>query len=154
MLRVDWNQTMRSILPALADTSDVSVPHDSDLYLEIHTRYLRDQAGQAGSKTLAEMAGNPVPVPSVEHLSWRSGDLAKSQGMSLSSENFTRIWLNQQASAGMTQAAFAILNGKPVPADPVSGLPYRWDPATRMLSLPDIPAYERSYIKPVKLPKR
>jgi HlyD family secretion protein len=58
-----------------------------------------------------------------------------------------------QASTRMTQAAFAILRGEPVPNDPVSGLPYRWDPATRELLMPDTPRYRSFKIKPVKVPK-
>lgn len=37
----------------------------------------------------------------------------------------------------MTQAAFAIMKGEPLPLDPLSGQPYQWDEATRVLAVPN-----------------
>ena len=53
----------------------------------------------------------------------------------------------------MTQAAFAILQGQPVPNDPIHGKPYSWNPETRELSLPAGDGFRKMNIKPLKLPK-
>ena len=54
----------------------------------------------------------------------------------------------------MTQAAFAIMKGQPIPKDPVYGQDYRWDPVTRLLSAPDTEAFNSLNIKPITVPKR
>jgi hypothetical protein len=59
-------------------------------------------------------------------------------------------WIRAQSIYGMTQAAFAIMKGQPIPADPIYGLPYVWDPATRTLSEPTSKPLE---IKPIIVPK-
>jgi hypothetical protein len=53
----------------------------------------------------------------------------------------------------MTQAAFAIMKNQPVPTDPVYGQHYRWDPATRQLSMPAGEAFDTMQIKPITVPK-
>ncbi|RYD23002.1 MAG: hypothetical protein EOP88_05915 [Verrucomicrobiaceae bacterium] len=153
MQRADWNTMMSELLPALVNTSDVSVPADADLLVEIYTRNMRERASMQGSGAPGDMANQPRPDPAVDHLSWRSRDLADAIGLKENIGDQRDSWLAQQASTGMTQAAFAILHGKPVPNDPVSGLPYRWDPATRQLSMPDTPRYRSFDIRPVKVPK-
>jgi hypothetical protein len=52
----------------------------------------------------------------------------------------------------MANAAFAIMGGEPVPRDPVFGLPYGWDPATRTLSPPDSPEFKEMDIEPIVVP--
>lgn len=54
--------------------------------------------------------------------------------------------------SGITQAAFAIMKGEPVPNDPVHGLPYRWDPASRTLSAPNSPLFSEVDLKPITVP--
>jgi hypothetical protein len=53
----------------------------------------------------------------------------------------------------MIQAAFAIMKGQAIPNDPVYGLPYTWDPATRQLSPPDNPAFQKMARKPIVVPQ-
>ena len=57
-----------------------------------------------------------------------------------------------QSATAMAQAAFAIMNGQPVPNDPIHGLPYLWDPATRTLSPPDSPVFQELQLKPLVVP--
>ena len=54
----------------------------------------------------------------------------------------------------MTNAAFAMMKGQPIPADPIHGLPYVWDPATRQLSPPADPVFEEQQLKPITVPAR
>ena len=59
-----------------------------------------------------------------------------------------------QSATGMMQAAFALMKGQPLPPDPVYGLPYQWDPATRTLSPPDSPEFQEMQLKPVVVSAR
>ncbi len=62
-------------------------------------------------------------------------------------------WDRAQSSFAMTQAAFAIMKGQPIPQDPVYGVDYRWDPATRQLSMPAGEVFDQLEIKPITVPK-
>lgn len=85
----------------------------------------------------------------MEHLSRRSRD------QQLINHGDPRaIFLRHQEATGLTQAAFVIMNGQPLPLDPVYGQPYKWDPVKRELSLPDVPKRLEYKIKPVKVPKK
>lgn len=46
-------------------------------------------------------------------------------------------WMHAQSQSGLTQAAFVILKGHPLPKDPIYGQDCDWDPATRELSILD-----------------
>jgi hypothetical protein len=52
----------------------------------------------------------------------------------------------------MTQAAFAIMKGEPIPKDPIHGLPYQWNPASRLLSAPDSPVFAGQNLQPITVP--
>ncbi len=152
-LRGTWNVTLLTqLLPAMAMHSDPSVPHDSDQLVELYTRQMLERVRDAESSPPAGIE-NPAEAPvSVEHLSWRSREVAGGLGM-MHGYQMNRGWTSQEAYAGMSQAAFAIMSGQPVPVDPVSGLRYGWDPTKRELSLPDSPIYNRSSMMPITVPK-
>ncbi|RYD20116.1 MAG: hypothetical protein EOP88_16345 [Verrucomicrobiaceae bacterium] len=153
-LRADWNSGLANhLLPMFSDTSDSSVPRDADLVVEVYTRHVLESAKQAESLGMRDLENNPPPVASADHLSRRGRSYAQMLGMTADSFDMRGIWERQQAGAGLTQAAFAMMNGQPVPNDPVSGKPYQWDPATRKLSMPDIPRYQKTSIKPITVPK-
>jgi hypothetical protein len=153
-LRADWNAGLANhLLPMFSDTTDPSVPRDADMLVETYTRHVVESVKQAESLGLGDLENNPSPVASADHLSLRGRSFAKMMGMTGDSYDLRGLWESNQAGAGITQAAFAILNGNPIPNDPVSGKPYRWDPVTRKLSMPDIPRYQKTNIKPITVPK-
>ncbi|MEO7101550.1 MAG: hypothetical protein ABI162_19530, partial [Luteolibacter sp.] len=62
-------------------------------------------------------------------------------------------WDRNLSAAAMAQAAFAIMNGRPIPQDPVYRQDYRWDPVTRQLSMPAGKNFDDMGIKPITVPK-
>lgn len=154
LVRGEWNAYMqKGLLPALADTTDFSTPNDGEALAEAYTQSYMSLATQNESLTLAELPSNPVVNLPHDNLSWRSRDIAKDHGIMEGGYNLRDSWERNQIQTGMTQAAFAIIKGEPIPNDPIRGLPYVWDPATRKLSLPEIPEYKRIGIKPLVLPE-
>ena len=154
MIRGEWNIYMPgTLLPALADSKDSSTPGDAEAMAEAYTRSFESLVTRNKSLTLADLPSNPIVHASYKDLSRRSQQIAKDHGMTSDSYNMRDIWQGTQVQTGMTRAAFAILKGQPIPNDPVHGLPYQWDPATRKLSLPDIPEYKKSGVRPMVLPK-
>ena len=152
IIKGEWNGTMPTeLLPAMSDSTDPHNPSDPEALAEAFTLNMENIARQNDDITLAELPDNPTPQADLSKLSWRSRELANDLGMSGQYDS-RRYWARYQVSTGMTQAAFAILKGQPVPNDPVSGQPYTWDPATRILSAPTGKDFERMRIQ-LTLPK-
>jgi hypothetical protein len=148
-LRTEWNiGTPVGLLPVLADSADPNTPRDGDYLAETHTRHIQSLMRQAEGVSLQEYAASPKVETSVGHLSRRSRDLAL-----LNQWDPRDIFIRSQERTGLAQAAFAIMNGQPVPLDPVYGQPYKWDPVKRELALPDVPNRPKYKLKPVKVPK-
>ncbi|MCW1924610.1 hypothetical protein OKA05_18745 [Luteolibacter arcticus] len=154
LMRGEWNVVSRDyVMPMLSDAGDPKYPADPEALIDFHasyfTRVLReyDNPSPAGWPSVSAL-----PFPDNSHLSYESrqftemlfvGERAWSKGLQRS--------VSQTA---MTQAAFAIMKGEPPPLDPVYGLPYGWDPATRTLSAPVHPAFEEDKFKPIVVPRR
>lgn len=152
-MRGEWNTGLPTeFLPLLSDAADPSVPSDPDYLIESFTHYTKNLIQQGDTLTLADFANAPRRTENLDHLSRRSRDLAESMGMG-GGYDMTNAWILNQSRNGLTLAAFAIMNGQPVPDDPVSGKPYVWDAETRQLSPPDFPRYKTTRIKPITVPK-
>lgn len=151
--RAEWALWMsQGILPTLSDSADPATPRDGDYLAEAYTVYVENLARQTEGASLKDFADLPTPTLSMDQLSRRSRELAEEMALARGRE-VRAIFLRYQESTGLTQAAFAIMSGQAVPTDPIYGLPYKWDPVKRELSLPDVP-HERKYkLKPVKVPK-
>lgn len=149
-IRGEWNVTMsRDLLPALSDS--VGSPPDADYLAESYTQHYQELARQADGMTLADYANGPQVKTDLGHLSRESREAAQFYG--LGNPDLRSAFLRQQEGTGLTLAVFAIMNGQPIPLDPVYGLPYKWDPVKRELSLPDPPTGRIYKPKPVKVPK-
>lgn len=145
-LRGDWNQMMRDrLMPKLVDMSDPAVPADVDLLVELYAEYLRDNVNRTKALRLEDLPGSSRTIFPVDHFSETSQKLAGWLGITGQTADSQKEWLRAQASKGMTQAAFAILRGEPVPNDPVSGLPYRWNAKQRWLSMPGNAPYGQGW---------
>lgn len=153
-LRAEWNSGLANhLLPAFSDETDPSVPRDADQLVEDYTRHILKGVRQAESLSMSDLENTRSPVTSANHLSRRGRSYAEMMGMTEDSFDMRGLWERNQAGAGFRQAVFAVMEGKPVPNDPVSGKPYQWDPVTRKLSMPDIPRYQKTNIRPVTVPK-
>jgi len=148
-LRSEWNMGMpRELLPILSDSTDPGTPRDADYLAETYTRHMQALAQQADGMSLADYAASARVNTSTTQLSRRSRDLELVNGYDPKTS-----FLRYQESTGLTQAAFAVLNGQPVPNDPIYGLPYKWNPVKRELALPEPPGGRSYKPKPLKLPK-
>jgi hypothetical protein len=150
-IRAEWNVGMGEfLLPSLADTADLKAPRDPDLLAEAYTRQVLEIVRNNENRTLTELPGHPDPKLDFNHLSLKSRSI-----MSMVEVSYARkYWEMAQIHAGLTQAAFAILRGQPVPNDPIHGKPYMWDPNTRLLSLPaGAPFNQNNKFRPLVLPK-
>ncbi len=148
-LRVDWNEGMPGqLLPILSDSADPGTPRDGDYLAETYTRHMQALMQQAEGVSLRDYAAASRVETSTDQLSRRSRELG------IVNEWDPRAsFVRQQEFTGLTQAAFAIMNGQAVPVDPVYGLPYKWDPVKRELGLPDLPNGRGYKPKPIKVPK-
>jgi hypothetical protein len=151
MQRGDWNGVLLyQLLPALADPRASGKPADGELFVEAYTSHAAHIVGLYEPLALSDLPSKTAPTFDTSDLSWLSRKLG--EGMS-AEDRFLAIWQQQQVSAGLTRAAFAILKGQPVTNDPIYGKPYSWNPETRQLSLPDSPEFSKMEVTPIKLPK-
>ncbi|RYD23004.1 MAG: hypothetical protein EOP88_05925 [Verrucomicrobiaceae bacterium] len=148
-LRAEWNEAMpRQLLPILSDSADPGTPRDGDYLAETYTRHMQALMQQAEVTSLRDYAASSRVETSTEQLSRRSRDLGL-----VNQWDPRGVFLRNQENTGLTQAAFAVMNGQPVPLDPVYGLPYKWDPVKRELGPPDPPNGRNYKLKPIKVPK-
>lgn len=128
-----WNDfTTNYMLPAYSDSSDTHLPPDPEQVAEVYTRKI--QALVSDLKTLPANQLDSLPLTTVSDagLSRRGREDLNGFGF----DAMVNGWKKRQTTAGMQLAAFAILQGQPVPNDPISGKPYQWNPQTRTLSMP------------------
>jgi hypothetical protein len=150
-MKAEWNGFLPTyLLASLADTTNPQLPSDPEALAEAYTRHTLAMVQQHEKLALSELPSTPIPELDTSDLSWRSREIAKDLG---SNNLHWRYWERSQIHTGMTQAAFAILKGQPVPNDPIYGKPYTWNPETRELSLPAGDGFKRVNIKPIILPK-
>ena len=118
----------------------------------LHRRFPLKRGRIHEAASLSDLPTLKMPaIPDISHLSWESQGVV--QDFYLGTEAWRKGWDRAQSIFGMTQAAFAIMQGQPIPPDPIHGLPYVWDAATRTLSAPNAKAFEKLDLKPIIVPK-
>lgn len=153
IMRGEWNVCSREyLLPPLVNSEEPRPPPDPDALIDVYTAYFVNVVGDHEGLAVTDWPNiQPSDIPETSHLSRRSqkvignffiGERAWKKGMERSLSSFA-----------MTQAAFAIMKGQPVPKDPIYGQPYRWDPSTRQLSTPDTEDFQKLELKPITVPK-
>jgi hypothetical protein len=155
VVRGEWNSTMRNyLLPGLADTTNPSNPVDSEALSEAYTQHMLALALRNESLSLTDLPSHPSTKSDVSELSKRSRQVAADRlFMTEGTFDMQATWEYFQSDIGLSQAAFAILKGQPIPNDPISGKPYVWDPVTRRLALPDRPEFNKSNYRTITVPK-
>lgn len=61
--------------------------------------------------------------------------------------------LRIESNKGLRLAAFAILQGQPIPLDPIFGQPYKWNESTRELSFPDTEQFRKMGTARIEIPE-
>ena len=149
IMKGEWNVTARQyLLPMLCDTADPKYPPDPDALIDQHAGYFTKIVQAYEGHTVSEWPDIAVPnIPDDSYLSRSSRQLTAQ--LFIGERAWSKGLLRAQSATAMTRAAFAVMKGEPLPPDPIHGLPYRWDPATRTLSAPDSPVFEEMALKPL-----
>lgn len=153
IMKGEWNVTARQyLLPMLCDITDPKYPSDPDALIDHHAGYFSQIVHAYQGHTVSEWPDIAVTTfPDDSHLSRSSRQL--SEQLFVGERAWSKGLLRAQSATALTQAAFAVMKGEPLPSDPIHGLPYRWDAATRTLSAPDSPVFEEMALKPVTVPQ-
>jgi len=149
----EWNVTARKFLmPMLSDFEDPRYPRDPDLLIDAHAGMFLFVLDSHASESPADWVKSPkIEIPDLGYLSRSSRNVT--DNLMVGSRAWSKGFVRAQHQAAITQAAFALMKGQPVPTDPIHGLPYIWDPATRQLSLPADPAFNEMQLKPITVPR-
>lgn len=153
VMKGEWSVTNREyLLPILMDPEELNNPSDPDALLDAFAGNFLHIVGNNEGRSITDWPNLADPGdPDISHLSRRS------QGLIETCFIGQRAWrkgMERSVSVfAMNQAAFAILKGQPIPNDPIYGLPYGWDPATRILSKPNGEAFKKLELKSITLPK-
>lgn len=153
VMRGEWNVTAREyLLPMLSDTADPKYPADPEALIDYHAGGFLEVIGDHDSPSPADWnaINHSGIVADNSHLSRDSRELTEM--LFVGTQAWSKGMIRAQNQSAMTQAAFAIMQGQPVPNDPIHGLLYRWDPSTRTLSPPDDPAFAEMNLQPLIVP--
>ena len=153
LMKGEWHAgTRQFILPMLMDAGEPLAPPDSGELLDHLAQGSLDIVRTYETANLRDLStlGLP-PTADTSPLSRNSRQIVETLGMGR--EAWLQGWKRAQSASAMTQAAFAIMKGQAIPQDPIYGLDYQWDPATRVLSMPAGKSFDGLQIKPIKVPK-
>jgi hypothetical protein len=137
IMKGEWSVGVRIfLLPVLLDDDDPHPLPDPGALLDAHAAPFREIVRVFQSAKSTDWPTLPLPPPGdLSQLSKTSQVMAKA--FQIHSASLRDGWKHAQSESGLTQAAFAILKGHPLPKDPIYGQDYSWDPATRELSILD-----------------
>jgi hypothetical protein len=153
LMKGEWNTVIRhTLLPMLVDTEDpYAVPDAGELldYLSLNALEIVQTHEAAHLRDLPTLE---LPrAADTGHLSRTSRQMTET--FSVGMGYWRKGWDRSQSASSMTHAAFAIMKGQTIPQDPIYGVDYCWDPATRTLSMPAGKTFDELKIKPIIVPK-
>lgn len=153
LMKGEWNVTSREyLMPMLADANDPKYPRDPEALIDHQANSSLAIIRTYNSNSPADWATVAAPpFLDISQLSRDSRELAAALFVGASA--WSKGMVRAQSQSGMTQAAFAIMKGEPIPKDPIHGLPYQWDPASRLLSAPDSPVFAGQNLQPITVPE-
>lgn len=154
IMKGEWHIGVQQyILPIACDVEDPKYAPDPEALIDFYSGRFAEVVATHDKPAIAEWATVAVPAPpTTGHLSRSNRQAAEM--MFVGEQAWSKGLLRAMHSTGMTNAAFAMMKGQPIPADPIHGLPYVWDPATRQLSPPADPVFEEQQLKPITVPAR
>ena len=155
LMKSEWYVSTSSyIVPILADIEDPFYPPDPADLIDAHALSAlrtRDHFEGNSPTDWVRTSGRGAVAHDFSHLSIQGRDLLET--FYIGADAWILGYQRAQSATGMTQAAFAIMKGEPLPLDPIYGQPYRWDPETRQLSAPDTPEFSDLNLDPIAVPQ-
>lgn len=154
LMKGEWSVTLREwILPPMLDPGETKGPPDPGALLDAYSMPFAQLVASHENARL----GDDIPLlfdegPQTAGLSSASRKMLEM--LFVGSRAWNKGTYRAASSHGLTLAAFSVMKDGTLPMDPVRGLPYRWDPATRTLSMPATPEFDEMKIKPVVVPVR
>lgn len=154
LMRGEWEVTAGYwLVPMLCDPEERRPPRDPDALVDAHAGYFRDVLVRCASPRPEDLLNiESPPFPDTSHLSRRSREIIDL--LFIGERAWRKGWERAQSISALTRAGFSVMRGGPVPDDPVHGLPYRWDPATRTLRVPDHPDFAEMNVPDLKVPRK
>ena len=153
LFRGDWSSsTLQYILPVLVDAEDPDAVPDAGNLLDAHTAPFAENIRIFECAPMSDLPTLvAADIPDVSNLSRKSRQIAET--FYIATRAWQKGWVRCQYLTSMTQAAFAVMNDRPMPKDPIYGQDYHWDSVTRQISMPDGNNYTELDIKPITVPK-
>ncbi|QJE98574.1 hypothetical protein [Luteolibacter luteus] len=152
IMKGEWNVCIRQYLvPVLCDADDPHYPGDPETLVDFYSSRFVDVMKAYDRRSMPDWITIAAPpLRDSSHLSRQSRNLCAI--MFVGEAAWCKGMLRAQYVMGMNSAAFAIMKGEAIPRDPIHGLPYVWDPASRKLSAPPDPAFAEMKVEPVTVP--
>ncbi len=153
VMRGEWSVITREyLLPVLLDPGELKTPPDPDALLDVYSGYFINIVQDHEGRAIPDWPHIPASeIPDISHLSRRSQKVL--ENFFIGERGWRKGMERSLSASAMTQAAFAIMKGQPLPNDPIYGQPYGWDPATRILSAPTSEDFKKLDLKPITVPK-
>jgi hypothetical protein len=136
LVRGEWHESIRFFMLPFVLNPDPATPcPDGGELLDFYSLHAIEVCRAYESATLKDLVTLEIPLlRDASHLSAFSREFGAI--MMTGSHDWVKGLRDAQSVTAMTRAAFAILKDQPIPQDPIYGLDYVWDAATRQLSFP------------------
>jgi hypothetical protein len=154
IMKGEWNVGVQQfLLPILCDAGDPHYLGDPEAFIDFYSARFVDTVKAYDRDTMPDWSHvSSPPLREASHLSRESRKLAEI--MFVGEQAWGKGMLRAQYIVAMNSAAFAIMKGEAVPKDRIHGLPYIWDPATRLLSPPADSNFAEQKLTPITVPAR
>lgn len=146
----EWHISIRYMALSMFTSDDDQPLDDPERFIDawIYETQQRMHVCRTTDWTRLRGAVGAIPKPTIE-LSRQSQALLDTLATGASAWGNGSVRL--ECTHGLQAAALVVLQGKPVPNEPVTGLPYVWDAATRTLSVPADLRFAEHKIEPLIL---
>jgi len=140
------------LLPILCDAGDPHYFDDPEAFIDFYSARFVDAVKAHDRDTMPGWSHvSSPPLRDASRLSRKSRKLAEI--LFVGEQAWCKGMRRSQYIVAINAAAFAIMKGEPVPKDPIHGLPYIWDPVTRVLSAPSDPIFKEMKVEPLTVPR-
>jgi len=151
LLRGEWHVSLRYLmLPQMIRGDDPHEAPDPERFIEGWTAEFKQRIDVCDSSTLSNLEARFAAVPPVT-TSMSKQSRALLDVSLIGNRSWVGGWIRAQVIQARTAAVFAHLEGKPLPMEPLTGLPFVWDASAKTLSPPADPRLVDLKIDPVHL---